>query len=154
MSVISRWLMALLSSALFLLILWLLDLSMREGVEISNYVCKLIYFSYCAVLSHSVMSDSLLPHGLLPTRLLCPWRFSRQEYWSGLPCPPPGYLPNSGTEPGSPTLQAILYHLSHQGSPFLLAVLSVFSHVVWYSVIRHMLLLLSRFSHVRLRATP
>ena len=27
--------------------------------------------------------------GLEPTRLLCPWGFSRQEYWSGLPCPPP-----------------------------------------------------------------
>ena len=32
--------------------------------------------------------------------------FSRQEYWSGLPCPPPGDLPNSGIEPRSPTLQA------------------------------------------------
>ena len=31
--------------------------------------------------------------------------FSRQEYWSGLPCPPPGDLPNPGTEPRSPTLQ-------------------------------------------------
>ena len=27
--------------------------------------------------------------------------FSRQEYWSGLPCPPPGDLPDSGTEPTS-----------------------------------------------------
>ena len=27
--------------------------------------------------------------------------FSRQEYWSGLPCPPPGDLPNSGIEPVS-----------------------------------------------------
>ena len=26
---------------------------------------------------------------------------SRQEYWSGLPCPPPGDLPNPGTEPTS-----------------------------------------------------
>ena len=26
-------------------------------------------------------------------------KFSRQEHWSGLPCPPPGDLPNSGTEP-------------------------------------------------------
>ena len=25
-------------------------------------------------------------------RLFCPLEFSRQEYWSGLPCPPPGYL--------------------------------------------------------------
>ena len=27
--------------------------------------------------------------------------FSRQEYWSGLPCPPPGDLPNAGIEPAS-----------------------------------------------------
>jgi len=32
--------------------------------------------------------------------------FSRQEYWSGLPFPSPGYLPNSGIKPGSPALQA------------------------------------------------
>ena len=32
--------------------------------------------------------------------------FSRQEYWSGLPFPSPGDLPNSGMEPGSPALQA------------------------------------------------
>ena len=34
-----------------------------------------------------------------------PWGFSRQEYLSGLPCPPPGELPNPGIEPRSPTLQ-------------------------------------------------
>ena len=32
-------------------------------------------------------------------------RFSRQEYWSGLPFPSPGDLPNPGIEPGSPALQ-------------------------------------------------
>ena len=32
--------------------------------------------------------------------------FSRQEYWSGLPHPPPGDLPNPGIEPRSPALQA------------------------------------------------
>ena len=32
--------------------------------------------------------------------------FSRQEYWSGLPFPSPGDLPNPGIEPESPTLQA------------------------------------------------
>ena len=31
--------------------------------------------------------------------------FSRQEYWSGLPCPAPGDLPNPGIEPRSPALQ-------------------------------------------------
>ena len=32
--------------------------------------------------------------------------FSRQEYWSGLPFPSPGDLPNAEIKPGSPTLQA------------------------------------------------
>ena len=46
--------------------------------------------------------------------------FSRQEDRSGWPCPPPGDLPSPGIEPRSPALQAILYHLSHQGSPRIL----------------------------------
>ena len=32
--------------------------------------------------------------------------FSRQEYWSGLPFPSPGDLPNPGIQPGSPVSQA------------------------------------------------
>ena len=32
--------------------------------------------------------------------------FSWQEYWSGLPCPPPGDLPHPGIKPRSPALQA------------------------------------------------
>ena len=43
--------------------------------------------------------------------------FSRQEYWSGLPCPPPGDLPNPGMEPRSPALQEDSLPLSHQGTP-------------------------------------
>ena len=33
-----------------------------------------------------------------------PMEFSRQEYWSGLPCPSPGDLPDPGIEPGSSSL--------------------------------------------------
>ena len=53
-----------------------------------------------------VTSNSLWPHGLQPARFLCPWGFSRQEYWSGLPCPPPGDLPNPRIKPRPPALQA------------------------------------------------
>ena len=47
------------------------------------------------------------------TRVLCPWGFSGQESWSGLPHPPPGDLPDPGMEPtslASPALHEILYH--------------------------------------------
>ena len=43
--------------------------------------------------------------------------FPRQEYWSGLPCPPLGDLTNPGIEPSFPYRRQILYHLSHQGNP-------------------------------------
>ena len=43
--------------------------------------------------------------------------FPRQEYWSGLPFPPPGHLPDPGIKPVSPALQADSLPLSHQQSP-------------------------------------
>ena len=44
--------------------------------------------------------------------------FYRQEYWSGLPCPPPWDLPDPGIEPRSPILQAESLPLSHWESLF------------------------------------
>ena len=54
--------------------------------------------------------------------LLCPWNFSRQEYWSELPLPTPGDLPNPGIN--LPLLHLLHWQvdsllLSHQGSPVL-----------------------------------
>ena len=43
--------------------------------------------------------------------------FPRQEYWSGLPFPSPGYLPNPGIEPRSPTLQAVSLLSKPRGKP-------------------------------------
>ena len=91
------------------------------------------------------MSDSVQPYRRQPTRLLCPWDspgkntgvgchfllllpsmgFSRQEYWSGLPFPSSGDLPNPGIEPGSPASCALpLYRLSHRGRGSLSSFLS------------------------------
>ena len=57
-----------------------------------------------------------------------PWRvayqalqsmgFSRQEYWSGLPFPSPGALPNPGIKPGSPALQTDALPSEPLGKPF------------------------------------
>ena len=65
--------------------------------------------------------------------------FPRQEYWSGLLFPPPGNLPDPGIKPMSYALAGRFLPLSHLGSLF-------------YSML--LLLLLSRFSRVRLCATP
>ena len=60
----------------------------------------------CAVLSCPVLSDSLWAPWTVVHQAPLSVGFSRQGYWSGLPCPPPGDLPNRGIEPRSPTLQA------------------------------------------------
>ena len=44
-------------------------------------------------------------------------KFSRQEYWSGLSCPPPGHLPDPGINTMSPAWQADSLPLSHQKAP-------------------------------------
>ena len=76
-----------------------------DYMDLCSKVMSLL-FNMLPLLSHSVVSDSLRPNGLQPARLLCPWVFSRQEYWSGLPCAPPRDCPDPGTEPHSPALQA------------------------------------------------
>ena len=55
--------------------------------------------------SRSVVSISATPW-TVAHQVPLSMRFSRQGYWSGLPFPSPGDLPNPGIEPGSPALQA------------------------------------------------
>ena len=45
--------------------------------------------------------------------------FPKQEYWSGLPLPSPGDLPNPGTEPTSPARAVDFLPLNYQESPVL-----------------------------------
>ena len=55
--------------------------------------------------------------------------FSREEYWSGLPFPSPGDLPDLGIEPRSPALQTDAYHLSHQGIPYLYLYIDILCYI-------------------------
>ena len=61
----------------------------------------------CACKVTSVMSDSLRPYGLLACQVPLSTGFSWQEYWSGLPCPPPGNLPDPGIKSMSLTSPAL-----------------------------------------------
>ena len=56
--------------------------------------------------SRSVVSDSFVTPWTVARQAPLSMGFSRQEYWSGLPFPPPGDLPSPGIEPRSPALQA------------------------------------------------
>ena len=68
-----------------------------------------------AGVSHSVVSWLFAAPWTVAHQAPLSMEFSRQEYWSKLPCPLPGDLPNPGTE----HCRQILYHLSQQGSPWV-----------------------------------
>ena len=65
-----------------------------------------------------------------------PWtiesmEFSRPEFWSGWPFPPPGDIPNPGIEPRSPSLQADSLPAEPPGKPMLLLLLLSRFRCVW-----------------------
>ena len=66
----------------------------------------------CESESHSVMSDSLLPHGLYS-----PWNSPGKNTGVGSLSLFQGIFPTQGLNPGLPHSRWILYHLSHKGSP-------------------------------------
>ena len=62
--------------------------------------------------------------------------FFQQEYWSGLPFPSPGELPDPGIEPGSPALQAESSLSAPLGSPLLQLEAVTSSSVSWNDLSR------------------
>ena len=68
------------------------------------------------MLSCSVMSDAATPWTVAHQASLSVG-FPRQEYWSGLPVPSPGDLPDSGIKPGSPALAGGYFTAELPGKP-------------------------------------
>ena len=107
-------------------------LNIQEKAQISYRKIQKLHFSLCICMSvhaQSLQSCPTLCDTMDRARQAALFMgFSRQEYWSGLPCPPPGNLP----DPGMHLLQGrwIFYHwASHWGSPYL--------HVVWVVIATH-----------------
>ena len=67
--------------------------------------------------SHPIVSNSLQPHGLYSTRILCPWNFPGKNTGVGCRFLLQGIFPTQGWNPGLSYCRRILYHLTHQGKP-------------------------------------
>ena len=76
----------------------------------SNYIHCCLVTKLCPILHNpwTVICQAPLSMG-----------FPRQEYWSGLPFPSPGYLSNPGIEPNSPALAGGFFTTEPQGKPKL-----------------------------------
>ena len=87
----------------------------------NGWIDKQKMLNMCAVLSGFTHVWLLATLWTVTCQALLSKGFSRQEYWSGLPCPPPGDLPDPGIEPTSLYTSFIgrwvLYHYHHLKSP-------------------------------------
>ena len=77
---------------------------MERLMGLCSVFVELIFLLSCV--SCSVMSNSFESSWTVANQAPLSMGFSGQEYWSGLPFPTPGDLPNPGIKAGSPALQA------------------------------------------------
>ena len=89
-------------------------IAISKGHNHSKISLRLIYACVLSCFSHV---QPIVTPWTIACQAPLSMGFSKQEYQSGLPCPPPGDLPNLGMEPTSPALQADSFLLSYQGSP-------------------------------------
>ena len=79
--------------------------------------------------SRSVVSDSFATQWTVAHQAPLSMEFSRQEYWSGLPCPPAGDLPDPGIEPVNPALADGFFTSEPHGKPLRLSFVQLLSRV-------------------------
>ena len=111
--------------------------SKRTVVSLKKYILHIQRFDNQCVRVYSVASivlGSLWPHGLTHQAPLF-LRVSRQEYWSGLPCSPPGDLPNPGFESASPDCRKILYYWA-TGEAQLSNICCIYLWIKWKKELR------------------
>ena len=95
--------------------------------------------------SRSVMSDSLWPHGLQPTRFLCPWDFPGKNTGVGCHFLLQGIFQAQGSNPGLLHCRQMLYPLSHQGSPYMYICVCIYTHThflfIFFSILFYLRIL-------------
>ena len=116
---------------------WLLHFPYNQTDMASLYVCV------CYLLSRAQLFET---QWTVACQAPLSMEFSRQEYWSGLPFPPPGVIPDPGIEPGSPSLQADSLPSEPPGKPMPSLVVVVGWEAVMIPCLNKFLPLLSSLS--------
>ena len=79
----------------------------------------MFFYPLSVVFSHFSLVQLLATPWTVAHQAPLPMGFSRQDYWSGLPFPSPGDLPDPGIKPKSPSLQADALTSEPPGKPKL-----------------------------------
>ena len=89
----------------------------RERWELSELLVALGLVCVCVCVCAQLYPTLCDPMGYVACQTPLSMWFSRQEYWSGLPLPSPGDLPNPGMEPTSPVLAGRFFNTEPPQKP-------------------------------------
>ena len=89
-----------------------------QSTSFSWFSSFVVYSIFSCCLAAKLCLNLLLPHGLQPSSLFCPWGFPGKKYWSGLLSLSPGDLPNPRIKPASPVLAGGFFTTELPGKPY------------------------------------
>ena len=89
----------------------------RRELEKLNGKAQSFHPSDCSSVAQSCLTDCFVTPWTVARQAPLSMGFPRQDYWSGLPCPPPGHLPDPGMEPESPALIGGFFTTEPPGKP-------------------------------------
>ena len=125
--VVLFWFLSIESVMRFFSVFWECTCQQSTANNFRNY-------SACLV---AIVTDSSWPHGLWPTRFLCPWDSPGMNIGVGCHSLLQGIFPTQGLNPDLPHCRQILHHLSHQGSSGILLaspdLIAFKSPAIWHS---------------------
>ena len=103
---------------------WTIKKAEHRKIDVFKLWCwrRLLTVPWTARRSNQSILKEISPGCSLERQEPLSTEFSQQEYWSGLPCPPPGDLPNPGIEPValmSPALKGRFFTSPPPGKPLL-----------------------------------
>ena len=114
------------------------------GTQVSQLCVHML--SWCAVLNHFIHVWLLVTLWTVAHQVPVSMGFSRQEYLSGLPCPPPGDLPNLRIKPATPTSPALASVFSTTHATWEAPVILLFLPNFWQEVEHILYLILAIFN--------
>ena len=107
----------------------------QHSTYIYIYVlCRAMHFNHKCYVT-AIISDSFMTLWVAAHQAPLSMEFSKQDYWSGLPCPTPGDLPDPRIEPSLPVSQVDFLPIEPPESPYICLCVYVYIYIYIYGCV-------------------
>ena len=110
----------------------------KKDYKVANILFTILYIKITSVLSHFSHVELFATPRTIAQQAPLSMGFSKQEYWSALPCPPPGDLPNPGIKPVSLMSPALAdrFFTTRASWETLSLLFGIHRHIILFKILR------------------